>query len=142
MTLTIDELKRLQNINLYNGGIVIGMILVLLILVFVGLMKASSITSKYLNFKDQQSKNKHQSTTPNQLLDGRYDNEVYTKRNARGEDASAVDEYNKITSSIYNSIKAYQAYNDKINELYMSKHNKKSPDVIDMSILTAENDNY
>lgn len=83
----------------------------------------------------------HYSTGKNQLLSPEFDNEVYQADTLPDPDESH-DDFSKITQTIQDSFKVYDDYNRRMKEFYKTSKNEEPPDVIDITSLHSDNDNY
>lgn len=135
------KLKLQRKLNFEKLTVIIPIFAFCLLVCAYSIYKLSNIFYKYYQLqktKRQEHEKKHQKGM-NQLLIVENDNEVYNK------DANASDlddEYNKITQSIQNSFKDYQDYNEKLTSFYKTTRNMPAPDVIDVSVLDRNFDNY
>lgn len=77
----------------------------------------------------------------NLFADSSNDNEVYGNITPEKKEAEK-DDYTAITTTIQNSFKQYQAYNEKLSKFYKDTKTQEPPDRIDSTVLLGSNDNY
>lgn len=125
-----------------NLGMTVPILLALLAAIIYAIYEIITIFIKHkkLRRRNKDEVNKRYSTGKNQLLIKEYDDEVYKKRLQETE-KEPIDDYNTITKTIQNSFKVYSDYNTRMNNFFKSRK-EEVPDIIDITSLRPENDNY
>jgi hypothetical protein len=141
-----SQLQQLLESNMRNSSKQLGLYIIISI-VFLALfiyciVNMASIISFYYtqkrSYQESSSKRKSRRNNPNDPAD---DDEVYIDVNDRI--AENNDEYKRYTSQINKSIAEFKEYNEKLKTFYKENKPSEEPkDIIDKSIITADNDNY
>ena len=144
MTVTEQRIRFLISISSKNLALSVAVLCLIGIVFIYGVVELVKIIKNYYEMKkyDKRQDDAVAATTPFGHKH-KEDNETYEKRLKSQEDASELDEYQVFTRNIQQSIDSYKTYNEKVNNFYRNVRGMDdSPDLVDRSIFSAENDSY